>query len=87
MREQSSRSAYLPDPFVGLLPRRLDELDHRPLDPPGVLVRLQPDPPRVVQRVGHFPVDVELKLGARGIADADRRRMLVAREPRELPLR
>ena len=41
---------------------------------------------RLVERVDHLAVDVELELLARRVADADRRGALVAGEPRELEL-
>jgi hypothetical protein len=39
----------------------------------------------LIQRVDQFSIDIELKLSARGIADADRAGALVAGQPVGLP--
>src|ERR1700738_5388027 len=87
MRELLARSADLPDALVGLLPDRLQAIDQRPLQLPGFLLRPEADPAREVHRVHHLAVDVELQLARGGVADADRPRALVARQPIQLQLR
>ena len=52
----------------------------------AVVVGGQPVDARLVQRVDHLAVHVELELLVRGVADAHRRRALVAGQPVELAL-
>jgi hypothetical protein len=86
MREVAVRPAHLPDALVRCLPVRFQEVQQHLLETPGRLVGIDPFPPGQVQRVHHLSVDVELELSRRGVADPDRRRALIARQPVELEL-
>lgn len=79
-------AAHFPDAFVGSIPDRVEVLQHRALDRPCGFVGLQAADAREVQRVHHFAIDVDLQLVDRAVADAHRRRALVARQPRDFPL-
>ena len=80
------RSANLPDPRV-LEPPPVDEpLEQLPHERPGRVVRRRAVRARLVERVEHLPVDVELELRRGGVPDAHRLRALVARQPVELVL-
>src|SRR5262249_8772270 len=87
VRERPARAPDLPDALVVLSPRGFDELDQRAFDAPGVLVDLDSETARKVERVRDRAQHVELDLAGRGIADADGVTALVARQPRHLPLR
>jgi hypothetical protein len=78
-------AAHLPDAFVGFMPDLLDVLENFELQIPGGLLDPEAALPRLMQRVHHFTVHVELKLVVRGVADAHRLRLLVTVEPRHLP--
>ena len=81
-----ARPAHLPDPFVGLVPRRLEVLEQVPLERPGVVVRVEAVHARLVEHVHHLAVHVELELLVRRVADPHRPRALVPRQPVELVL-
>ena len=81
----TARSAHLPDAFVGVLPAALQEVHERELQSPFVRTFGQ-FAPGVIQRVHHLAVDIELELTAGGVADPDRRRVLVSGQPVELQL-
>ncbi len=74
-------------PSSGCVPGLLEVVEHAELDPPRL--RVEPDAAhaRLVERVEHLAVDVELELLARRVADPHRARALVAGEPRQLVLR
>src|SRR6478736_2174263 len=78
--------ADLPDAGVGLLPDPLQVPQEHALQAPRLVLVLERLGASLVERVHHLPVDVELKLLARCVADADRPRVLVAGEPRKLEL-
>src|SRR5215468_11749858 len=58
-------------------------LEEMLLERPGVLVAFDADPARLVKRVHHLAVHVELELMDSGVADAHGRRGLVAGQPVE----
>src|SRR6185437_11261155 len=86
MDEVTALAADLPDPVVRLAPRILEMVEQAELDLPRVRIERQPVHPSLVEAVDHLSVDVELQLLARGVADPDRARPLVAAEPGELEL-
>ena len=77
--------AHLPDALVGLAPDRFQMREQLVLQIPAGTGRAQAADPRMMQRVGDFAIHVELQLRMRFIADADRLRALVARQPRHDP--
>src|SRR3954454_23199288 len=86
VREVASRAAHLPDPLVAAVPRALEDLHQVVLERPGVVVGGKPVRARLVQRVHHLAVDVELELAVRGVPNPDRTRAFVPGEPVELVL-
>ena len=62
-----------------------DEVDQCDLQVPGRRAQRAPGPTRLVQRREHLAVDVELELARGGVADPHRGRLLVARQPADLP--
>ena len=84
---QVALAADLPDALVGLLPDPLDEVDdHRQLIPRNRRVARDAARARLVERVERLAVDIELELVVRPVADANRRGLFVARQPRQLDL-
>src|SRR5205823_5359426 len=83
--EVLSPRAHLPDALIGLAPDRLQMREQLDLQVPPGTGGAEAADARVMQRVGDFPVDVELQLRVRGIADTDRLCALVARQPRNNP--
>ena len=86
MREVAARPAHLPDPFVRLVPGAFEELEQVPLQRPRVVVGVEAVHARLVQRVHHLAVHVELELLVRRVADPHRARACVAGQPVELVL-
>src|SRR5262249_45383449 len=77
VHEVAAPAADLPDPVVGALPRGRQELHQlEPRPDPGFLLG-QTEPARLVERLEHLAVDIELELLARGVADPYRPRLLV----------
>src|SRR5437588_2808400 len=87
VREVPSWPSDLPDALVRLPPAGLEITEQLPLQRPGLLFLAEAVDPGLVERVEHLAVHIELKLPARGVADPDGARGLVASEPRELELR
>src|SRR4029077_18336852 len=85
MGEVLRLAAHLPDAVVGLTPdlRQMLQPGRRASDvaPHGT----EPALARQSDGIGDLPVDVELKLAGRGIADAYGRRAGKAGKPRHLP--
>ena len=61
--------------------------DHRAFQCPGFVVKFQLGHAGLVKRIDQFAVDIELQLGMCGIADPNRLRAFVARQPADLPFR
>ena len=72
MRELPCRAADFPDPAVGPLPARFEKIEQGALHAPGGFAAVEAHAPALVQHVEHFAEHIELKLGVRGVADADR---------------
>ncbi len=81
------RPANLPNPLVGLLPSRLDEVDQHPLQIPSGGLRVQAGPAKLKHGVQKFAINVELKLLAGRIADPHRPAPFVAGQPIEREFR
>ena len=71
MGEVLPRASHFPDPFVRLVPARLDMLDDLALERPGRRLWLDTGSAGEVHAVDELAVDVELELMDRGVADAD----------------
>ncbi len=76
----------LPDAVVRFAPAVLQEVHQRALQVPRRVAEVVPGQGRLVQRGHHFAIDVQLELARCGIADPDRRGVLVAGQPVDLPL-
>src|SRR4051812_28416672 len=87
MGEVTARASDLPDALVGLIPVALQEVEDRELEAPRLPLLLEAVGPSLVEEVEDLPVDVELELSRRRVADPDWFRTLVPREPVELQLR
>jgi hypothetical protein len=81
MGEMPSRAAHFPDPLVRPSPGGLDEIDQAACAGPRISERFQAQKPRMIERIDHFSMNVQLKLLGGGIANADRLRSLVAGQP------
>ena len=79
-------AAHLPQPVVRLGPVGLQELQQVDLQRPGVVIAGQAGLPGERQPVERLAPDVQLQLLGRGVADAHRRRALVAGQPGQLQL-
>src|SRR5207237_4062593 len=86
MSEVAARAAYLPDPLIHLPPCRLEKVEQRLLDAPGIIVRLDAVSACDMEGVGDLAINIQLKLRMRRIADANRTAALIAGEPRDLAL-
>src|SRR5262245_544320 len=86
MREVLRRHAHLPYPLVGETPDPRQMPEQRATDRDCAVDRRHAVAMGVVQCVENLPEDVELRLVYRSIADADRPRALIARQPGRLPL-
>ena len=84
--EVAALAADLPDPLVRLVPRALEEVEERELQPPGRLLGGQPALAPLEHRVHQLAEHVELELVGGGVADPHGRRALVAGQPVELEL-
>src|SRR5437773_3920810 len=84
MGEVLPGASHFPDPFVRLVPARLDVLDDSALERPGRGLRLDSGAAREMHAIDELAVDVELELTCGRIADPHRRGALVAGEPSEL---
>src|SRR6516225_4568727 len=80
-----SVAADLPDTLVGLAPDFLKVPEKFALHIPAGLGCGKPLAPRMMKRIHDFAKDVKLELPVGGIADADRARAFIARQPRHLP--
>src|SRR4051794_784071 len=78
-------AAYFPNPFVGLAPGRFEMFENDRAEIQGAFGRRQATAQRLEHRVGNFAVYVELKLCGRGVADADRARTFISRQPGDFP--
>src|SRR5207237_8418019 len=87
MDEVLRLAADLPDALVRLAPDPFEVVEEHLLQLPRVPLELEPVRTRLVERVDHLSEHVDLKLLARGVADAHRSRILVAAEPWQLELR
>src|SRR5829696_9947681 len=87
MDEMATIASNLPDAFIRALPGLLDEAQQRALQPPGMLVGLEPGFASLQERIHQLPVDVELELLRRRVADPHRGAAFVSRQPIELELR
>ena len=81
MREVARTASHFPDALVRLSPDFLEVRDQRPLQRPGRLAGGETGAARDVKGVEHFAIDVELELLDRPVADLDRSRAFVARQP------
>src|SRR5271155_5636541 len=81
MREVARAASHFPDARVRLSPDFLEVRDQRALQRPGRLAGGETRAARDVKGVEHFAIDVELELFDRAVADSDRRRVFVARQP------
>src|SRR5215471_815495 len=87
MHEVPPRPTDLPDPFVGLIPVLLQEVEQLALETPSVLVEVKAGLPGQGQGVDDFAVGVKLPLIDGGVADPYRSGLLVARQPADIPFR
>ena len=60
--------------------------DERAFERPTRVICFKPGAPGDIESIQNFAVDVELKLVGGGIADPDRSRSFITREPRHLEL-
>ena len=72
-------AAPFPDAVIRLVPYFRQVLQHRAFERPGAFVEFQRRHPRLVKRVDQLAIDIELQLGMRGIADANRLSAFVTR--------
>src|SRR4029077_14822080 len=87
MGEMAALAAHLPDAVIGITPDRLEMIEQRPLKFPGSGEILQAPGTRLMQRVHHLAVDIELKLVGSGIADTHRFRAFIAARFRQRKVR
>src|SRR4051794_39538920 len=80
----AQRAAYFPNACVWFVPMVLEESGERSLHTPRVIVGRQADLSRLIERVHHLAVDVELSLLIGRITDAYGVRLLVPVEPGQL---
>src|SRR5262249_36153943 len=80
-------TAHFPDSVIGSVPDLLETSHERELQLPACLVARQLALAPVMEDVHDLAVDVELQLPACSVADAHRSGMLIATQPRQLPLR
>src|ERR1700720_1653326 len=81
-----SSAPYLPDAFIGSAPDGFEMREQRALKLPRGREVLETAEPRMMERVHHFAVNIELQLVGGSVADAHRFRVLVSAEPRHLAL-
>ena len=87
VREVLPRTPHLPDPLVGLVPSVLEEVEQRQVRSTAwTSGSAMPAAAGSGAGVEHLAVHVELELLVRGVADAHRRRPLVAGQPGNLVL-
>src|SRR5687768_3803479 len=84
MREVTRSSADLPDPLVWLIPGRPQVLEQGSLEGPIRLTRVESAATRLMERVHHFPEDIQLQLTVGGVPNTNGHRVFVARQPRNL---
>src|SRR3984893_9821945 len=87
MGELLRGAADLPNAFVGLPPDLLQMFEEGELRLPSRLVGRESAAARLVMDVHDLAKDIELKLAMSGVADANRRRILVAGQPWRGPFR
>ncbi len=80
-------TSYLPETVVGSVPDRFETLENELLQVPDRVPVIHPHLPGGVQRVHQLPVDIDLELCVRRVADPNRPRALVTGQPTELDLR
>src|SRR5690349_24051025 len=80
-------AANLPQTLVWLTPDRLEVREQFALQRPARFIGTQSALSCLMKRVHHFAENIELALAMGGIADADRLRAAVSREPGHLPFR
>ena len=78
-------AAAFPDAVIRLVPYFSQMFDHRAFQCPGFVVKFQLGHAGLVKRIDQFAVDIELQLGVCGIADPNRLRTFVTRQPAGLP--
>jgi hypothetical protein len=78
VRVMAARSARFPDPIVGLAPNRLDVFDDRAPARPAPCVDTAEELRGTARHADYLPINVELELFGRRIADPDRPGPLVA---------
>ena len=84
-REVLRRAAHLPHAGVRLAPDLLEMAQQGALQSPVDRAAAQAAATRLVQRIHHLAIHVELHLRMRRIADAHRHRSFVSRQPRKFP--
>ena len=85
MREVLPGRAHLPYSFVRFRPDRGNVIGQLALHGPGCFSRRQSREARMMQRIRHLAIHVELVLTRRGIADAHRARTFEAGQPGDFP--
>jgi hypothetical protein len=84
--EVAPGAANLPDPFVRFAPALLEQSEHVPAELPGRKRGAHVFLARLIERVRHLAVDIELLLRGGRVADPYRLRVLEARQPLHDPL-
>src|ERR1700722_5415301 len=74
-------AAHFPDALVRLPPDILEVQKEGTFQRPGRVARREAGAARDVKGVEHFAIDVELELSDGAVADSDRSRAFVARQP------
>src|SRR5580698_9770082 len=84
MREMAPSASHFPDALVRLSPDGLEVQQEGAFQRPGCVAGGETSAARDIKSVEHLAVDVELELSDRAVADTDRRRSFVTRQPRDL---
>src|ERR1700689_3680831 len=77
----AARPTYLPKPFVGAFPMRLEKFEQYEQEAPNCRIRLQTGSARQMQGIHDLAIDIELELSGCGIDDVHRRSALVSGKP------
>ena len=85
MRELLARAPDFPDAIIRLLPDLLQVPQRLALHVPARARIREAAAARQMQCIHHFAPDIQLQLSGGGIADAHRRRTLIAGKPRHFP--
>src|SRR3954454_24658559 len=81
MGELSPSATNFPKPFIGQVPNLLKVLDELSLEVPRRLARGQSHPARLIKRIEHLAIDVQLQLVGGSIADPNRCGIFIAPKP------